>query len=276
MRKKTLVAGCIILTIYIIIAVAAPVLAPHDPLRDRAVPHQPPSLTHILGTNDIGGDIFSELMLGAGQSLLIGFSAAAISLTIGALFGVMAGWFGGWVDECLTAIGSLFITIPFLPLVIIISAMAGGGRMTPAIILGLLGWPETARVLRSQTFSLREKAYIQDIRAMGAGTYYILTRHVLRSLVPMLVYRFVIAFRTGVLTEATLSFLGLGSPLVISWGNMLYFAQVRSAFLTGAWRWWVIPPGAALMGLVFALLLISYYFEQASDARLESSRHGHY
>ena len=270
MRKKTLVVGCTILIIYVLIAAAAPILAPFDPIRDRTQPHLQPSSTHIFGTNDIGGDIYSELLFGTRQSLLIGFTAALISLVIGVIFGVVSGWFHGWVDELLTAVGSLVITIPFFPLVIIISAMAGGGRLAPAVILGLLGWPETARILRAQTLSLREKSYIQDIRAMGAGHYYILTRHVLRALVPMLAYRFILSFRAGILAEATLSFLGLGTPLVMSWGNMLYFAQARNAFLTGAWRWWVVPPGAALMILVFALLLISYYFEQASDPRLES------
>jgi len=269
MKKTTLVIGCAILAIYLIVAIAAPAIAPHDPVRGRVQPHLAPSSAHILGTNDIGADIFSELLYGTRQSLIIGFMAAAIALTIGIIFGVAAGWFGGWLDECLTAIGSVFITVPFLPLVIVISAMAGGGSLTPALILGLLGWPETARILRSQTMSLREKSYIQDIRAMGAGSFYILTRHILRALVPMLAYRFILAFRSGVLTEATLSFLGLGTPLVISWGNMLFFAQARHAFLTGAWRWWVVPPGAALMVLVFALLLVSYYFEKISDPGLE-------
>lgn len=269
MNKKTLLIGCVIFVLYIIIAIAAPVIVPHDPIRDRVQPHVPPSATHILGTNDIGGDIFSELLIGTRQSLLIGFTAAVISLIIGVLFGVMAGWFGGWLDECLTAITSLCITIPFFPLVIVISALVRGGSLTPAVILGLLSWPETARILRSQTIAIRERQYIQDIRAMGAGSYYTLTRHVLRALVPMAAYRFILAFRAGVLAETTLSFLGLGSPQVISWGNMLYFAQARNAFLTGQWLWWVLPPGIALMGLVFALLLVSYYFEQAADPGLE-------
>jgi len=266
--KKTLYAGCILFAAYIVVAVFAPLIAPFDAFADRGTPYLPPSSVHILGTNDVGQDIFSELLVGARQSLLVGLTAAAISLGIGVVFGVSAGWFGRVVDGVLSAICSFFITIPFFPLVILLSALIGGGALTPAIILGLLGWPETARILRAQTYTIRERQYILDIRAMGAKNGYILTRHVLRELVPMGAYRFILSFRAGVLAEATLSFLGLGSPIAKSWGNMLYYAQARNAFLTGTWRWWVLPPGLALAGLVFALLLVSYYFEEASDPRL--------
>jgi len=266
-RRRSLVAGLAILAVYVALAVFAPYIAPYD-MAQRVVPHLPPSPEHLLGTNDIGQDIFSELLIGARQSLLVGFVAASISLAIGAAFGVFAGWSGGALDRLLSAVCSFFMTIPFFPLVIVLSALIGGGALTPAIILGFLGWPETARILRSQTIALREKQYILDIRAMGAKNSYILTRHVFRQLVPMSAYRFILSFRSGILAEATLSFLGLGSPTLQSWGNMLFFAQARHAFLTGAWRWWVLPPGLALSGLVFALLLVSYYFEEISDPRL--------
>jgi len=265
--RKPLIAGLAILAIYLIVAVFANYLTPFD-MTQRSAPHLAPSAEHFLGTNDIGQDIFSELLIGTRQSLLVGFVAASIGLLIGAAFGIFAGWSGGALDRILTAICSFFMTIPFFPLVIVLSALIGGGALTPAIILGLLGWPETARILRSQTIALREKQYILDIRAMGAKNSYILSRHVFRQLVPMSAYRFILSFRAGILAEATLSFLGLGSPTQQSWGNMLFFAQARHAFLTGAWRWWVLPPGLALSGLVFALLLISYYFEETSDPRL--------
>jgi len=268
--KKVLVAGCVILAVYAVIAVFAPVIAPYDAYADRALPYLPPSPSHLLGTNDIGQDILSELIAGARQSLIIGLIAAAISLSIGAVVGILAGWFGGIVDSALSAICSFFMTIPFFPLVILLSALIGAGALTPAIILGFLGWPEAARVLRAQTLALRQRQYILDIRAMGAGSLHILTRHVLRELLPICTYRFILAFRSGVLAEATLSFLGLGSPIAKSWGNMLYYAQARNAFVTGTWKWWAIPPGLALAVLVFALLLVSYYFEETSDPRLIS------
>jgi len=262
-----LTAGCAILLIYIFIAVFAPLIAPYDAFSDRDSPYLSPSPNHLLGTNDIGQDIFSELIMGVRPSLIVGLIAASVSIAIGMVAGVCAGWFGGIIDGALSAVCSFFITIPFFPLVIILSALIGGGTLTPAIILGLLGWPGIARVLRSQTLSLRERQYIHDIQAMGAGSLYILKRHVLRELLPMAAYRFILSFRSGILAEATLSFLGLGSPLSKSWGNILYYAQARSAFLTGAWRWWVLPPGLALSGLVFALLLISYYLEGKIDPR---------
>lgn len=269
--KRVLFAGCAVLTIYIVIALLAPVIGPHDAFADRFTPYLPPSAGHLLGTNDIGQDIFSELLTGARQSIVIGLTAAAISLAIGIAFGVLAGWFGGVIDSVLTAVSSFFITIPFFPLVILLSALIRGGALTPAIILGLLSWPETARILRASTFALKQKQYILDIRAMGASNGYIMTRHLLRELAPIAAYRFIMSFRSGVLAEATLSFLGLGSPISKSWGNMLYYAQARNAFITGTWRWWVLPPGFALAGLVFALLLVGYYFEEASDPRLRKT-----
>lgn len=266
--KNTLIAGCTILAVYIIIAIFAPVIAPFDPSIDRGSPFLPPSAQHILGTNDIGRDIFSELLIGTRLSLLVGFTAAVISLVIGGIIGGLSGWFGGAIDGILSAITTFVITIPFFPIVIILSAIIGGGTLTPALILGLLDWPETARILRAQTISLKSRQYILDIKAMGAGSGYILSRHVSRDLLPFCAYRFILSFRNVVLAEATLSFLGLGSPLAISFGNMLFFAQARHAFLTGTWIWWALPPGLALVGLVFGLLLISLYFEKVVDPRL--------
>jgi len=270
--KRYLIIGCAIFAVYVIAAIFAPALAPFDPMSDRAAPHLPPSRTHLLGTNDIGRDIFSELLIGTRRSLIIGFLAAGIALTAGAAVGIISGVLhGSVIDGILRAVSSFFMTVPFFPLVIVLSALVVGGAYTPAVILGLLGWPETSRLLRAQTISLLSQQYIQDIRAMGASRGYLLMRHVPRELFPLASARFILAFRAGVLAESTLSFLGLGAPTALSWGNMLYFAQARHAFLTGAWRWWVLPPGFVLAVLVFALFLMGYYFEEAANPRLEAS-----
>jgi ABC-type dipeptide/oligopeptide/nickel transport system permease subunit len=260
--------GAAILAVYGAIAVFAPILAPFDPSDYKTQPFLPPDSIHLLGANDIGQDIFSELIAGTRLSLLVGFVAGAVSITIGILFGVTAGWFGGLLDQVLSAVCAFFITLPFFPLVIVISALIKGGTLTSAIILGLLGWTETARVLRAQTVLLRSQQYIQDIRAMGAGNGYILLKHILRALFPMVAYRFILRFRSGILAESALSFLGLGSPIAKSWGTMLYYAQARNAFIIGAWKWWILPPGLALTGLVCALVMIGYYFEEKSDPRI--------
>ena len=273
-NKKIMLAGLAILLVYILTAIFAPAIAPYDAVKDRDAPYLTPSGEHLLGTNDIGQDIFSELIMGARSSLLVGLTAGVISIVIGIVFGVLAGWFGGILDSVLSAVCSFFITVPFFPLVILLSALIRGGPLTSAVILGILGWPEIARVLRAQTISLRGRQYILDIRAMGAGNQYILTRHILRELTPMAAYRFILSFRSGILAESTLSFLGLGSPLSKSWGNILYYAQAKNAFLTGAWKWWVLPPGLAIAGLVFALLLVSYHLEGISDPRIGGGRNG--
>ena len=279
MRSKNMaIVGGVILSFYVVVALLAPIIAPFDVSVAGTEPYLPPSSNHLLGTNDIGQDIFSELLMGTRLSLLVGFTAAAISIIIACIFGVLAGWLGGVFEHILSAICAFFITIPFFPLLIVLSALIQGGPLTTAIILGLLGWPETARILRAQTIHLKEHQYIQDIKAMGAKNIYILTKHILRELFPMIIYRFILRFRSAILAEAALSFLGFGSPVAKSWGNMLFYAQAKNAFLTDAWLWWLLPPGIALVILVFALVMISYYFEELSNpliSKSEEQRHEH-
>ena len=276
--KKMAIFGMVILIFYVLVALFAPLLAPFDVSVAGTEPYLPPSSTHLLGTNDVGQDIFSELLIGTRLSLMVGFTAAIISSVIACIFGILAGWLGGIYEHALSAICAFFITIPFFPLVIVLSALIKGGPLTTAIILGLLSWPETARILRAQTIHLKDHQYIQDIKAMGAKNLYILSRHVIRELFPMIIYRFILRFRAAILAEAALSFLGLGSPVAKSWGNMLYYAQAKNAFLTDAWLWWLLPPGIALVILVFALVMISYYFEELSNpliSKSEGTRHAH-
>lgn len=269
MRSKRFArAGAALLSLYIITALFAPRLSPFDSSAYKTEAFLPPGGVHILGTNDIGQDIFSELLIGARVSLLVGFVAGVISIGLGVLFGVTAGWFGGALDQGLSAVCVFFVTLPFFPLVIVIAGLMKGGPLTQAVILGLLGWTEIARVLRSQTLLIRSRNYVEDIRAMGAGNGYIISKYILRGLFPMIAYRFILRFRSGILAESALSFLGLGSPVAKSWGNMLYYAQARNAFVIGAWKWWVLPPGLALTGLICALVMIGYYFEEKSDPRI--------
>ena len=134
-----------------------------------------------------------------------------------------------------------------------------------AVILGVLSWPETARVLRAQTIQIRARDYLQSIRAMGAGDWYILTRHVLRELLPLVLYQAVLRVKSGILMESSMSFLGLGNPLVKSWGSMIFYAQSRNALITGAWVWWVIPPGLCICLVCLTLMMISYSLEGGGE-----------
>ena len=269
MNKRIAAIGWAILLFMAAVAVSAPWLAPYDPYTDMTATYLKPSAEHLLGTNDIGQDIFSELLYGARTSLAIGFLSAAISIAIGSVVGMISGWYGGGIDRFLMKITAFLMTIPFLPTVIIISAFTKPGPLTTSIILGVMSWSGTARIVRSQILGIKNKEYIQTIRAMGASDFYILTRHVLKELLPFLMYRASARVRAGILSESSLSFLGLGSPVVKSWGTIIYYAQAKNALLTDAWIWWILPPGLCIVLISCALTMITYGAEGKMNRRLE-------
>lgn len=269
MHKKTVIIGSGILVFMVLVALFAPLIAPYNPYTDMTTPYLEPSLEHLLGTNDIGQDIFSELLYGARTSLAIGFLSAFISISIGSLVGMISGWYGGVADRFLMKITAFFMTIPFLPTVIILSAFTTPGPFTTSVILGIMSWSGTARIVRAQIMDIKNKEYIQTIRAMGAGNLYILSRHVWKELLPFLMYRASARVRAGILSESSLSFLGLGSTVVKSWGTIIYYAQAKNALLTDAWLWWIIPPGLCIILISCALTMITYGAESKTNRRLE-------
>lgn len=270
-NKKLMIFSLIIVGIFIFIAVFAPMLAPYDPNVQTGQPFESPGSQHILGTNDVGQDIFSEIIMGTRYSIIIGVVVAIITITIATVLGIIAGYFGGAIDSVIMRTADFFLTIPFFPMVILLSALMPGGLLSIIIVLSILSWPDTARVVRSSVLEIKNKDYILNIKAMGAGNLYILCRHIFRELTPILAYRFTIRVKSAILAESTLSFLGLGSPTVKSWGTILYYAQARNAFMTDAWLWWVIPPGIMISLFAFGLMLISYTMEGKIDKRREEN-----
>ena len=269
-NKATFTVGSVCILLFVLIAVFAPLLAPCDPNEMVDVSYCRPSAEHILGTNDIGQDIFSELIYGTRYSLLIGFLTALISGGIALIVGVTAGWFGGVLDRLLMNLTTFVITVPYYPLVILLAALTKGGLLTMAMILGTTSWPEMARVIRAQTRKIRKNEYITSIRAMGAGSLYIMVRHILPELSLFVLYRLILRFRSAIIAESSLSFLGLGSATAKSWGAILFYAQNKNAFLTNSWAWWVIPPGVSILILVFSLFLVSYSMEEKAAPRMNT------
>ena len=273
MRNKVIgAAGIVILVLFILTAIFQAQLAPYSPYEQTGAPFESPSAEHLLGTNDIGQDILSELIYGTRNSLLVGVISAAISLVVGILMGVLAGWFGGAVDHVLSQVTTFFMTIPFLPSVIILSTFSGGGIWSMSIILGLLSWAEIAKVLRTTTMQIRESYSIRLLKGMGASDGYIILRHVIPELLPLIAYRAVTRVKVGILSESTMSFLGLGNPIAKSWGSIIYYAQAKNALLTGAWVWWVIPPGACICLVSMALMMIAYSLEGRDPLRKEARK----
>jgi len=249
-------------------AVFAPWVAPYNPEETSGGPFEAPSRLHLLGTNDIGQDILSELIFGARISLVIGFLAAIVAISIGTAVGTVAGYFGGWVDTVLMRAVDVVLVIPFLPLMILLAAYLGPSFWNIILVIGLLVWARPARVLRSQVLSLRSLEYIDAARALGASAGRILRLHVLPGVISLSLAQFILAASNAILIEASLSFLGLGDPTAKSWGSILYYAQVRSAFLTGAWLWWVLPPGLLITLAVLGFAFTGFALEEVLNPRL--------
>ena len=249
-------------------ALFGPALAPYDPSVTVAAPYLAPSQQHWLGTNDVGQDIFSELLVGARVSLTIGLLAALAAVTIGTAVGVLAGTARGWLDVVLMRITDVVLTLPFLPLVIVLAAFLGPSVATTATVLTVVIWARPARVVRSQALSVSAHAYVEAAHALGGRPRHVLRRHVLPAVLPVALSQFVVAVSGAVLAEASLAFLGLGDPLQKSWGTILFYAQTRGAFLTGSWPWWVLPPGLAIAATVLGFALVGRSLEGALMPRV--------
>jgi peptide/nickel transport system permease protein len=273
LRNRVGIVGATMILVGLVVAVAAPVLAPYDPYERVAITildiYQPPSAAHPLGTDDGGGDVLSKLMYGARVSLIVGFAAAFISLLIGGAIGLVAGYLGGRVGGLLMRITDVFLVIPDLALLIVIVAVLRDRSLLNLIlVIGALGWTTTARLVRSQTLSLRERKFVSRAKAVGAGDLYILRRHILPLALPLMLANTVLVISLAILSESTLSFIGLGDPTTISWGQMLNYAFERGAVSAGAW-WALIPPGLAIVWVVLGTTLLGTAMEEAFNPKLK-------
>ena len=251
-------------------AVFADQISPYDPVERVGRPFSPPSAEHALGTNDIGQDILSELIFGARISLLVGVTAGLVTVIIGTTVGVLAGYFTR-LGPILMRLTDIILVLPFLPLLIILAAYLGRSLFNTVMIIGLLVWASTARVIRSQVMIMSKQDYVTAARGLGARNHHIIRQHVLPQVMMLAVGEFVQVTGHAILLEASLSFLGLGDPLAKSWGTILYWAQVRGAFLSPAWVWWVLPPGLLISFSTLGFALIGFALEQVLNPRLRKS-----
>jgi peptide/nickel transport system permease protein len=266
-RSPMIRAGLVLLGLLLLVAVAAPLLAPYDPRARTGRPFSAPSGEHLLGTNDIGQDLLSGFLYGTRVSLLVGVAAAATATLVGAVVGLYAGYRRGWPDALLMRLIDTTLALPLLPLIIVMGVFMGPGVLTQVIVIAGVLWAATARELRSQVLSTRELDHVQWSRAMGARTAHVIRHHVLPEVSPLLIPQFLLAVRTAILLEAALSFLGLGDVTAQSWGTMLHYAQARGAFLTDAWLWWVVPPGIGIAAAVLGFAFVGYGLEELARPR---------
>jgi len=235
---------------------------PYDPHERVALPLQKPSAANFLGTNDIGQDLFSELIAGTHASLLTGLTVAIFSIVIGTSIGLVSGYFGGWLDSLLMRITDLILVFPFIPLVILLSVYLGPSQRNIIIVLSLFFWAGPARLIRAQTLKMRGETYIEAARALGANPLQVMATHLWSGVRPLAIVQVVLVASASILAESSLSFLGLGDPSAKSWGSMLYFARASGAFISNSWKWWVLPTGLMITLSVLSLGMIGYSLEQ--------------
>lgn len=264
------VIGLGILVFFVVVTLGAPVLASSSGL-DVTLANGPvlggPSSHYLLGTDNNGRSVLTLLIWGARISLFVGLSATVISMVIGTLLGLVSGYFGGWIGRVTFRVTEWFLVIPFLPLAIGLAAVLGRGLVNIVIVIGVTSWPATALLIRSQTLSIKERAYVERAEAIGAGRWHQLGRHVLPNVMPMVFANTTLTVATAILSETTLSFLGLGDPTHTSWGTMLEDAYQAGAITTGCW-WFVIPPGVCVVLVVLAFTMIGQALEEVFNPRL--------
>jgi peptide/nickel transport system permease protein len=257
--------------LFAFLAVFGRALAPYDPDASSLQILEHPSWSHIMGTTESGSDVFSQILAGARVSIVVGFAAALISAVLGSVVGLAGGYFGGWTDRSLDALENWFLVIPTLPLMIVLARILSPSLTVLIVVIGLTSWAGTGRIVRAQVLTLRERAFVERARALGASDTYIIRRHILPNTIPLIFANTVLIVAVAILSEAALSFLGLGDPTRISWGTMLENAFNAGAPSAGAW-WYVVPPGLCITTLVLAVSMLGFLFEEHVNPRLQEQR----
>jgi len=270
-RTKRGLFGVSLLGLALFLAVFGALLAPDDPLASSIDVLEPPSSAHLLGTTETGSDVLSQLMVGARVSVVVGFAAAVISAVLGAAVGLIGGYFGGLTDKLFDAFENWFLVIPALPLMVVLARLLDPSLFVLIMVIGLTSWAGTGRIVRSQVLTLKERAFVERARALGASDWYIIRTHILPNTLPLIFANTVLIVAVAILSEAALAFLGLGDPNKISWGSMLENGFEASAPSAGAW-WYVIPPGLCITMLVLAVAVLGYLFEEHVNPRLRDQR----
>lgn len=260
-------AGLGLLGLFLFLAIFGRAIAPYDPNASSLDVLAAPSADHWLGTTESGSDVFSQVLTGARVSIVVGFAAAVISSVLGTIVGLLGGYFGGWTDRTLDAFENWFLVLPTLPLMIVLARVLNPSLTVLIAVIGLTSWAGTGRVVRAQVLTLRERAFVERARALGASDTYIIRTHVLPNTLPLVFANTVLIVAVAILSEAALAFLGLGDPTRISWGSMLENAFNAGAPSSGAW-WYLVPPGLCITLLVLAVSMLGYLFEEHVNPRL--------
>jgi peptide/nickel transport system permease protein len=269
-RHRSGLVGVCVLAAFVSLALLAPLIADADGLEASQATGgvlEPPSGEFWLGTDERGRSILTLLIWGARISLLVGLLATLISMVIGTTMGLASGFFEGWPARVLFRVTEWFLVIPFIPLAIVLASVLGRSLLNIVIVIGVTGWAGTALLIRSQTLSIKERPYLERAKALGAGRWHQMSRHILPNVMPMVFANTTLTVALAILAETTLSFLGLGDPTRISWGSMLESAFSVGAMTTGAW-WYIVPPGVCVVLVVLSFTLVGQALEEIFNPRL--------
>jgi len=271
-RSRLGLAGLLMIVSFVSIGLLAHVIAPFDPMErcydasGKLERLQPPSSKHLLGTTLYGRDVFSQILIGTRTVLLVGFLTALFVAVIGMNVGLFSGYFGGWVDNLLMRITDLLFGVPVVPTSIVALSILTRSMWWIIFIMSLLYWMSTARVVRSQVLSLRERPFIDAARMSGAGPLRIMYKHIAPNVLPQVFVHGAFCVAWSITTEASISFLGFGDPRSISWGTILHDV-FSSMVMYKAW-WWFLPPGFCIVLMVLSFYLLGRAVEELANPRL--------
>lgn len=271
-RSKLAILGISLLLSFTLLAIFAPMIAPYEPNTrqyaedDTWLSKESPSLEYPLGTTEDGYDVLSQLIWGSRIAMFVGFLGAFMVAVIGTMAGVVSGYYGGVVDESIMRVVDILYGLPFIPFVIVLASIFGGNVWNVLFGIALLYWLTTARVIRSEVLSIKERPYIEAARATGASDLRIITIHIIPNVLPLTALYAAIAVGYSIVAEASISFLGFGDPTIPSWGIMLQRVFIHQAL--DAW-WWLFPPGFAITAVVLGAYLAGRGYDEIVNPQLQ-------
>lgn len=274
-NDRLAVAGLVVLLGFVAMALLAPLISPASGLRAVDALDNPtwasPSWDFPLGTDALGRSVAAQFVWGARVSLYVGLAATVLTIAIGAIVGITAGFFGGWTDAVLMRLTDWFLVIPFLPFAIVLASVLSRSLTSIIIVIAITSWPGTARLVRAQVLTVKQRLYVDRARALGASQRHVVTRHVLPNVAPLILANVTLAVPISILTETTLAFLGLGDPTRASWGKTLEESFAAGAITRNAW-WYYLPAGIGIVIVVLAFTLVGRAVEEILDPRLKERR----
>lgn len=270
LRRPSAIIGLGIILFFLVVSILSQWIQPYSSSLPSCGVFEQPSMAHWLGCDDGGIDVMSLVLQGGQVSMFVGFTSAAMAVGIGSIVGILSGYFGGWIDTILMRITDYFIVIPQIVLMIVVAAVWGPSLSHVIIVIGALLWTSTARVIRAQVKTLRERTYIHRVESLGAGHARIIWRHIVPQLGPLLIANTILAVTVAIFNETALAFLGLSDPTAVTWGTIMEHAFDRNAISAGAW-WAIVPAGVCVAALIMGAYLWGTSIEDALNPRLRIS-----